>query len=61
MSLAQQSSLIEQALSEPELFDLVPLIRVLNRHFAKSVKPFELVIAADPMPNNIATEVSDFE
>ncbi|MCJ8318841.1 MAG: type VI secretion system baseplate subunit TssG [Colwellia sp.] len=61
MSLVQNSPLLDQALSEPELFDLVPLIRILNRHFAESPKPFELVIEADPMPNNIATEISDFE
>jgi len=57
----QQPSLIDQALHEPEQFDLVALIRILNRHFARAAKPFELVIEADPMPNNIATEISDFD
>ncbi|MCJ8295621.1 MAG: type VI secretion system baseplate subunit TssG [Colwellia sp.] len=57
----QQVSLIEQALKEPEDFDLVQLVRVLNRHFAKVAKPFELIIEADPMPNNIAAEISHFD
>lgn len=57
----QQVSLIEKALTEPEDFDLVQLVRVLNRHFAKVAKPFELIIEADPMPNNIAAEISDFD
>lgn len=55
----QQATLIEQAQEEPESFDLVQLVRVLNRHFSKVAKPFELIIEADPMPNNIAAEISD--
>jgi predicted component of type VI protein secretion system len=55
------SSVLEKALVEPEQFDLVQLIRVLNRHFAQSEHPFELVVEADPMPNNKAGSVSAFE
>jgi len=61
MSLMQNVSLIDQARKEPEQFDLVQLIRVLNRHFAKAAKPFELVIEADPMPNNSPAEISEFD
>jgi len=57
----QQASLIEQAKKEPEDFDLVQLVRVLNSHFSKVTKPFELIIEADPMPNNIEAEVSDVD
>ena len=58
--MMQQASLIEQVQEYPENFDLVQLVRVLNRHFSKVSKPFELIIEADPMPNNIAAEISDF-
>jgi len=57
----QQVSLIEQVKEEPENFDLVQLVRVLNRHFSQIAKPFELIIEADPMPNNIAAEISDVD
>jgi len=61
MSVMQQVSLMEQIQDGPENFDLVQLIRVLNRHFSALAKPFELVIEADPMPNNLAAEISDFD
>ncbi len=57
----QQASLIEQVQQAPENFDLVQLVRVLNRHFSKVAKPFELIIEADPLPNNIDAEISDFD
>jgi len=57
----QQASLIEQVQKAPEDFDLVQLVRVLNRHFSKVAQPFELIIEADPMPNNIEAEISDFD
>ncbi len=57
----QQASLIEQVQKTPEDFDLVQLVRVLNRHFSKVAQPFELIIEADPMPNNIEAEISDFD
>jgi len=56
-----QAALIEQAKTNPGDFDLVQLVRVLNRHFSKLAQPFELIIEADPMPNNIEAEVSDFD
>jgi predicted component of type VI protein secretion system len=59
--MMQQSSLIDRVQQDPESFDLVQLVRVLNRHFSKIAEPFELVIEADPMPNNISTEISDFD
>lgn len=55
------SSFIEEAKNAPEQFELVQLIRLLNRHFSSLAKPFELVIEADPMPNNIESEISDFD
>jgi predicted component of type VI protein secretion system len=55
----QQNSLIEYVQRAPEDFDLVQLVRVLNRHFAKVAKPFELIIEADPMPNNIEADISE--
>jgi len=57
----QQASLIEQVRKAPEDFDLIQLVRVLNRHFSKVSQPFELIIEADPMPNNIEAEISDFD
>jgi len=57
----QRVPLIEQVQQAPENFDLVQLVRVLNRHFSKVAKPFELIIEADPLPNNIDAEISDFD
>lgn len=57
----QHASLIEQIHKAPEDFDLVQLVRVLNCHFSKIAKPFELIIEADAMPNNIEAEISDFD
>ncbi|MEI6893172.1 MAG: type VI secretion system baseplate subunit TssG [Colwellia sp.] len=52
--------LITKALAEPEAFSLLQLMRIINRQLANSAQPFQLVIAADPMPNNTANEISDF-
>jgi len=53
--------LIQQAVSKPEQFDLVQLMRLINLHLSKSEQPFEVFVEADPVPNNIDTEVSDFQ
>jgi len=53
--------LIQQAINQPEQFDLVQLIRIVNRRLSKSDQPFDLFIEADPMPNNLAMEVSEFQ
>jgi|GEM_PF-2452090 len=64
MSVAEQvnlkTPLITKALAEPEAFSLLQLMRIINRQLANSAQPFQLVIAADPMPNNTANEISDF-
>ncbi len=57
----KQSPLIEQAIAQPSQFDLVQLIRVINRHLAKAEHPFELIIAADPMPSNSPSQVTEFK
>lgn len=56
-----KSSLLEQAIEQPVDFDLVQLIRVINRHLAISKQTFDLVIEADPMPDNGAPQVTDFQ
>jgi predicted component of type VI protein secretion system len=54
-------SLIQQAQAQPDKFELVQLIRIINRHLAQSPNPFELVIEADPMPDNLNSEISEFK
>ncbi|WDD99156.1 type VI secretion system baseplate subunit TssG [Thalassomonas actiniarum] len=53
-------SIVQQALSRPEQFDLVQLIRIINRYTQTAQQPFELVLEADPMPNNRYASISDF-
>lgn len=64
MSVAEplnlKTPLINKALAEPEAFSLLQLMRIINRQLANSSQPFQLVISADPMPNNTANEISDF-
>ena len=52
--------IIQQALAQPEQFDLVQLIRIINRYTLAAEQPFELVVEADPMPNNGYSQISDF-
>ncbi len=64
MSVAEKlnlkTPLIKKALAEPEAFSLLQLMRIINRQVANSAQPFQLVIAADPMPNNADNEITDF-
>jgi predicted component of type VI protein secretion system len=57
---ALQTPLINKALSDPEGFSLLQLMRIINRQLANSSQPFQLIINADPMPNNMANEISEF-
>ena len=54
-------SLIQQAQAQPNKFELVQLIRIINRHLTQSPNPFELIIEADPMPDNLNSQISEFK
>ncbi|SFC12540.1 type VI secretion system baseplate subunit TssG [Pseudoalteromonas denitrificans] len=54
-------SLIQQAQAQPDKFELVQLIRIINRHLAKTEQAFELIVEADPMPNNMKSQISEFK
>ena len=52
------SPIIEQAQKQPQHFELVQLLRVINRHLAKAEQPFDIVVEADPMPDLSDTQVT---
>jgi len=52
------NALISSALVEPDKFNLVQLVRVINRYLAKAATPFDLVIEADAMPNNFSGQIT---
>lgn len=54
-------SLMQQANQQPKKFELFQLIRIVNRYTQASNRPFELVVEAEPMPDNARAQVSDFQ
>jgi predicted component of type VI protein secretion system len=60
MSLIEITPLIKKAIEQPNAFNLIQLMRIINRRLATSATPFSLVISADPVPNNTESQISDF-
>lgn len=57
--MIEATPLISKAIAQPRAFNLLQVMRIINRHLANSAIPFNLVISADPIPNNNQSQISE--